>query len=73
VDEVRQYGRRHRRRISIKPGITGMWQVSGRSEIVDFEQVVALDTRYIDEWSLLLDFKLMLKTVAVVLARNGAH
>jgi exopolysaccharide biosynthesis polyprenyl glycosylphosphotransferase len=73
VDEVKQYERRHRRRISINPGITGMWQVSGRSDIIDFEQVVQLDTKYIDEWSLALDIKLIFKTIGVVFARKGAH
>jgi exopolysaccharide biosynthesis polyprenyl glycosylphosphotransferase len=73
VDEVSQYERSQRRRISISPGITGMWQVSGRSEITDFAQVVALDTQYIDEWSFGLDIKLLFKTVAVVFARKGAR
>ena len=73
VSEVEQYDRQHFRRISIKPGITGMWQTSGRNEIKDFEQVVQLDVAYIDNWSLLLDFKLMFKTVMVLLNRNGAY
>ncbi|MDR3294483.1 MAG: sugar transferase [Clostridiales Family XIII bacterium] len=72
VDEVKLYERRHRRRISISPGITGMWQVSGRSDITDFEQVVRLDTQYIDEWNLGLDIKLIFMTVGVVLGRRGA-
>jgi lipopolysaccharide/colanic/teichoic acid biosynthesis glycosyltransferase len=50
-----------------------MWQVSGRSDVTDFEQVVRLDTQYIDEWSLGLDIKLMLKTVAAVIAGRGAR
>ena len=54
------------------PGITGMWQVSGRSEITDFEEVVRLDTEYISNWSLSLDLKLILKTVGVVLKHKGA-
>ena len=51
-DELRQYELHHRARIAIKPGITGMWQVSGRSDITDFEEVVRLDTEYISNWSL---------------------
>ena len=54
-------------------GITGLWQVSGRSEIEDFEEVVRLDVQYIDEWSLWLDIKLLLRTVAVVFSRRGAE
>ena len=71
-DEVEKYDRKHRRRISIKPGITGMWQVNGRSDVLDFEKVVELDCNYIKNWSLLLDFKLMLQTVVVVFFRKGA-
>ena len=58
--------------MSVKPGITGMWQVSGRSKITDFEQVVALDQKYIDNWSVWLDFKILAKTVQVVLQHDGA-
>ena len=72
LDELQKYTRRQRRRLSIKPGITGMWQVSGRSDIVDFDQVVALDQSYIDNWSLLLDIKLLFKTLGIVLNRSGA-
>ena len=71
-DEVAQYENWQRRRICIKPGITGLWQVSGRSAIQDFDQIVRLDLQYIDQWSLWLDIKLLLKTVWVVLARRGA-
>lgn len=73
VFEVEQYDRQHFRRISIKPGITGMWQTSGRNEITDFERIVQLDVAYIDNWSLLLDFKLMFKTVMVLLNKTGAY
>ena len=62
----------HFARLGAKPGITGLWQVSGRSDIVDFEEVVALDTKYVREWSVLLDFKLLLQTVPAVVRRNGA-
>ncbi|HBG76854.1 MAG TPA: sugar transferase, partial [Clostridiales bacterium] len=50
-DEVAGYEQRHRRRLSIKPGITGLWQVSGRNAIEDFDEIVALDVKYIDSWS----------------------
>lgn len=73
LDEVEAYKTSHWRRLSIKPGITGMWQVSGRSNIKDFDEVVRLDTQYIDEWSMLLDIKLVLKTVAVVLSHKDAY
>ena len=72
-DEVVKYKPEHRRRISFLPGITGMWQVSGRSDILDFDEVVKLDTVYIDKWSLLLDIKLLFKTVAVVFRKRGAY
>lgn len=72
LDEWEKYELHHRARLAIKPGITGMWQVSGRSGITDFEQVVKLDTEYIREWSLMLDVKLLLRTVAVVVLRRGA-
>ena len=73
VSEVEQYDRRHLKRISTKPGITGMWQTSGRNEIKDFEQVVQMDVAYIENWSLLLDIKLILKTVMVLLSKKGAY
>ena len=70
--EYAQYEFHHRARIAMKPGITGMWQVSGRSDIVDFEEVVRLDTEYIKNWSMGLDFKILLKTFAVVLKKDGS-
>ncbi len=57
----------------MKPGITGMWQVSGRSEITDFDEVVRLDQEYIENWSLLLDIKILFKTVGVVFKGKGAE
>ena len=72
LDEWEKYAPHHRARLAIKPGITGMWQVSGRSEITDFEEVVALDTKYINEWSFGLDIKIILKTFAVVFKGKGA-
>lgn len=71
-DEWEKYEYHHRARLATKPGITGMWQVSGRSEITDFEEVVKLDTGYIQNWSLGLDIKILLKTVANVVTRKGA-
>ena len=56
----------------VKPGITGVWQVSGRSKITDFNEVVKLDASYIRDWNLLLDIKIILKTVGVVLRSDGA-
>ena len=71
-DELRQYELHHRARIAIKPGITGMWQVSGRSDITDFEEVVRLDTEYISNWNFGLDIKILFKTVIMVLKREGS-
>lgn len=73
VDEFKEYEGRHKRRLSMKPGLTGMWQVSGRSNIEDFEEVVRLDCYYIDNWSLQLDAKILLKTVAVVFKKVGSR
>ncbi len=72
VDEWEKYEFHHRARLACKPGITGMWQVSGRSEITDFEVVVKLDTEYISNWSMGLDFRILFKTVGAVLSRKGA-
>lgn len=72
VDEWTKYSPHHRARLSVKPGLTGMWQVSGRSNIVDFEKVVELDMKYIREWRLKLDCMLILRTVSVVLQGSGA-
>ncbi len=72
MDEFEQYKGRYKRRLSLRPGITGMWQVSGRSDITDFEEVLALDLEYIDNWSLGLDFKILLKTVGAVMFHKGA-
>ena len=71
-DELLKYELNHRARIAIKPGITGMWQVSGRSDITDFEEVVELDTKYIAEWCLKLDIEILVKTVMVVFRGSGA-
>lgn len=71
-DEFEKYNLYYRRRISMTPGLTGLWQVSGRSDIDDFDEVVKLDLKYIDNWSLTLDLKILAKTVAVVLFGKGA-
>ena len=71
-DEYRQYSAEHKRRLSSKPGITGLWQVSGRNEITDFDEVVRLDVEYIDNWTMWLDIKIILKTIQVVVMRRGA-
>lgn len=71
-DEWAIYEDHHRARMAMRPGITGMWQVSGRSNITDFEEIVRLDTKYIDQWSLGLDFKILVKTVLVVLKHEGS-
>ncbi len=73
VDEVAQYKRSQWRRISIKPGITGMWQISGRNEITDFDKVVELDLEYIDNWTLFSDLVIIFKTVGVLFKRKGAY
>lgn len=72
ISEFEAYKQHHRARMAVKPGITGMWQVSGRSEITDFEEVVRLDTKYINEWSIGLDIKILLQTVITVLKRKGS-
>ncbi len=73
LDEVEKYQRKQWRRISIKPGITGMWQVSGRSNIQDFDEIVELDTEYIDNWTLWMDVKIIFKTIVVLLKHNDAY
>lgn len=72
VDEFEQYNIYYRRRLGITPGLTGMWQVSGRSDIKDFDDVVKLDLKYIDEWSLRQDVKILIQTVGVVLFGKGS-
>ena len=66
------YELHHRARLAIKPGITGLWQVSGRSDITDFEEVVDLDKQYINSWNIEMDIKILLKTVLVVFKRDGS-
>ncbi|GGE23010.1 sugar transferase [Streptococcus himalayensis] len=71
-DEYEHYTPDQKRRLSFKPGITGLWQVSGRSEITDFEEVVKLDLEYIDGWTIWSDIKILLKTLKVVMMKDGA-
>ena len=72
-EEFEKYNEHYRRRLSMTPGLTGLWQISGRSDITDFDEVVKLDLKYIDNWSLTEDFKILVKTVGVVLFGRGAR
>jgi len=73
VDEVKRFDDfSHRRRLSVKPGLTCLWQISGRNNVVDFKEWVRLDLEYIDNWSLWLDMKIICRTVPAVLAGVGA-
>jgi exopolysaccharide biosynthesis polyprenyl glycosylphosphotransferase len=73
VDEVKRFNDlAHRRRLSVKPGLTCLWQISGRNNVRDFKDWVRLDLEYIDNWSIWLDLKILLRTVPVVLAGTGA-
>lgn len=72
LDEFALYSPYHKKRLSFRPGLTGMWQVSGRSDITDFEEIVRLDVEYIDNWSFMLDVKILLKTVLAVFMESGA-
>ena len=72
-NEVARYERWQRRRLSMKPGVTGLWQVSGRNDIRNFEEWINLDLAYIDNWSLSLDAKILLKTIPTVLTGRGAR
>lgn len=72
VDEYNNYEPKHKARVSMTPGLTGLWQVSGRSNIKNFDDVVKLDMEYINNWSVLLDIKIILLTIKVVLFGKGA-
>ena len=72
-DEFEQYNNYYRRRMSITPGLTGMWQVSGRSNIKSFDEIVELDTEYIDNWTLGMDIKIIFKTILVLLKHDDAY
>ena len=73
VDEFEHYESKHKCRLSMTPGMTGLWQISGRSDIKDFDEVVKLDMQYIDNWSILLDIKIILLTVGVVFRGKGSR
>ena len=73
IDEFKEYDLYYRRRLSIKPGLTGLWQVSGRSDITDFKEVLKLDLQYIDNWSLTSDIRILLMTIWVVIMKKGAR
>ena len=73
LDEVFHYKPHHFRRLQVRPGITGEWQVNGRSQISNFEEVVALDMRYQKRWSVGYDLNLLLKTIRIVLLQKGAY
>ena len=73
VDEYERYNASHKSRLSMTPGLTGLWQISGRSQIKDFDEVVKLDMEYIDDWNILKDIKIILKTVKVVICGRGAE
>lgn len=72
VDEYEQYEAHHKARLAAKPGLTGMWQVSGRSDIVDFEEVVRLDKKYITEWNIGMDLRILFETVKIVITGKGS-
>lgn len=73
MDEYERYELHHKSRLAIKPGLTGIWQVSGRSDFTDFEEIVKMDNEYINHWSVALDIKIILKTILVVLKRDGSQ
>lgn len=73
TEEVKTYENWHRRRICIRPGMTGLWQVSGRNEIKDFDEIVKLDLTYVDNWTLMFDIKLILKTFMVIFTGSGSR
>jgi lipopolysaccharide/colanic/teichoic acid biosynthesis glycosyltransferase len=70
--EYENYALHHKIRLSMKPGITGLWQVSGRNDITNFEKVVELDTAYIENWTLILDIKILFMTIGAVVSRKGS-
>lgn len=70
--DLHLYELHHRARLAIKPGITGMWQINGRSDITDFEVVVRLDKEYINNWNIGLDIKILFKTILVIFRKDGS-
>lgn len=73
IRDVEKFSEHHFIRHEVLPGITGLWQVSGRSDIIDFEKVVSLDVAYMESWSLWLDLQILLQTIAVILGKKGAY
>ena len=73
IEEVAQYEEHHFQRLWVKPGLTGEWQVKGRSSVTDFEEIVGMDLEYQQKWSRLYDIYLIWQTIAIVLARKGAY
>jgi len=73
LNEVQHYKPHHWQRLRTKPGMTGEWQVHGRSSVIDFEDIVSMDLAYQRKWSLVYDFQLILKTIAVVMKKQGAY
>jgi lipopolysaccharide/colanic/teichoic acid biosynthesis glycosyltransferase len=74
LEEVRRFADdAHRRRLSVKPGLTCLWQISGRNDIADFDDWVRLDLAYIDQWSLWLDLKILIATIPVALLGRGGR
>lgn len=73
VDEFERYEAKHKCRLSMTPGLTGLWQISGRSDIKDFDEVVKLDMQYIDNWSILKDIKILILTIGVVFTGKGSR
>ncbi|MFW6316322.1 MAG: sugar transferase [Cyanobacteriota bacterium] len=71
-DEVSQYLPHHFQRLDVKPGLTGEWQVNGRSTVKDFEEIVKMDVAYQQKWSLVYDLKLILRTIQIVITKQGA-
>lgn len=72
-DEVSQYSQHHWKRLNVKPGLTGEWQVNGRSAVKDFEEIVKLDLRYQHRWTPLYDLQIIWQTIVVLLRRSGAY
>jgi lipopolysaccharide/colanic/teichoic acid biosynthesis glycosyltransferase len=70
--DLEDYEAHHYRRLGARPGVTGLWQIGGRSSVVDFEEVVRLDRQYIEQWSIWLDISILLRTLPAVLRRSGA-
>ena len=73
LNEVSEYKRHHYQRLAVKPGITGQWQANGRSRVEDFEEIVKMDIAYQHNWSIVYDLHLILKTIQVVLQKDGAY